>query len=198
MSASRPSRAAFYEKLVAETRRVVAGQRDVVANTANASALVYRRLREAYGEEAVNWAGFYMARAVDGAEPAEEVLVLGPFHGKPAVVRIPYGRGVCGATAAAGAATLVPDVHAVPDHIACDDASQSEVVLPVRDASGALVAVLDLDSPVVGGFAEDDRDGLQAVADAVGAASDWVLRGVPVPLVPGEKENGAACQMAGH
>ena len=195
----REPRGAFYAKLLAETTRTVSGQEDAVSNTANVAALVYRRLREAFGDAAVNWAGFYYARPVAQADAGKRVLMLGPFHGKPAVVRIPYGKGVCGTTAESGAASLVPDVHKVPNHIACDAASQSEVVLPVRSADGALVAVLDLDSPTVGGFAEDDRDGLQAVADAVGKACDWTwLQTAAVPLVPGEEDEGVACQMSGH
>lgn len=177
-------------------RLVAGGQRDCVANAANAAALVYRALRDARGEEGANWVGFYFVRPVRGTE--RRVLFLGPFHGKPAVVRIPYGRGVCGTVARTGELRLVPDVHAEPNHITCDPASRSEVVLPVRDAGGRLVAVLDLDCPRAGGFGEADAAGLAAVADAVGRGSDWPLGSVPVDDVPGEEDEDVVCAMRAH
>ncbi|HLS77598.1 MAG TPA: GAF domain-containing protein [Nocardia sp.] len=138
-----------YRLLRAQAEALVAGEPDRVANAANLSALLFHSLTE------VNWAGFYFA---DGEE-----LVVGPFQGKPACVRIPFERGVCGTAAATGATQLVPDVHAFPGHIACDADSRSEIVIPlVRD--GVVVGVLDLDSPEPGRFDEVDRAGLEAFA----------------------------------
>ena len=115
------------EQLASMTRT----ERDTIANLANASALLYMSLSD------INWAGFYLVR--------EGQLVLGPFQGKPACIRIDFGKGVCGNAAAGDAAILVPDVHAFPGHIACDAASRSEIVVPVHHA-GRLTAVLDIDS----------------------------------------------------
>ena len=119
------------------------------ANLANLSALLYETL------EGINWAGFYLAE--DG------VLALGPFQGKPACVKIPWGKGVCGAAAARNKTQLVPDVHAFPGHIACDSASRSEIVVPLRK-DGKVVGVLDIDSPLPARFTEDDRVGLERFA----------------------------------
>ncbi|MCX7284536.1 MAG: GAF domain-containing protein [Novosphingobium sp.] len=125
---------------------------DAVANMANLAALMWQFLPD------LNWAGFY--RMIGGE------LVLGPFIGKPACIRIPVGRGVCGAAAATGDTQLVPDVHAFPGHIACDAASRSELVVPVtRD--GAVIAVIDLDSPLPARFDGDDARGIEALAEAV-------------------------------
>ena len=121
-----------------------------VANLANASALLWQELPE------INWVGFY--KMEDGA------LVLGPFQGKPACIRIPVGRGVCGTAVAEDAVQLVYDVHQFPGHIACDCASNSEIVLPIH-AGGKIWGVLDIDSPFIGRFTEDDRDGLQKVVE---------------------------------
>lgn len=117
-----------------------------IANLANAAALLYHTL------EGLNWAGFYLLK--DG------VLVLGPFQGKHACIEIPVGRGVCGAAVAEGQTQLVHDVHQFPGHIACDSASNSEIVIPIH-ANGQIIGVLDLDSPRVGRFAEEDRTGLE-------------------------------------
>ncbi|MBQ7679059.1 MAG: GAF domain-containing protein [Butyrivibrio sp.] len=116
---------------------------------ANAAALIYDSMED------INWAGFYLMR--DGA------LILGPFQGKPACIRIPVGRGVCGTAAATDTVQLVPDVHAFPGHIACDSASASEIVIPIH-RDGAVIAVLDIDSPTTARFTEADRDGLCAAA----------------------------------
>ena len=139
----------FYRELVASADALTAGEPDGVANMANLAALVWQLVPD------LNWAGFY--RAIDGE------LVLGPFCGRPACIRIPLGTGVCGAAAASGETQLVPDVHAFPGHIACDAASRSELVVPVvRD--GTVVAVIDLDSPSIARFDEDDRAGFEALA----------------------------------
>lgn len=124
----------------------------------NASALLYEAM------EQVNWAGFYLA---DG-----DALLLGPFQGKPACVRIEKGRGVCGAAYREDAVQLVPDVHAFPGHIACDSASNSEIVLPVH-AGGRVAAVLDIDSPVLGRFSEEDREGLAQIVAVLEELAEW-------------------------
>lgn len=145
----------LYRELVGAARAIVDGEPDAVANMANLSALIWQFLPQ------LNWAGFY--RMVDGE------LVLGPFQGKAACIRIPLGQGVCGTAAANGETQLVPDVHAFPGHIACDAASASELVVPVmRD--GQVIAVIDLDSPVLNRFDADDAAGIEALAHAIAAA----------------------------
>jgi GAF domain-containing protein len=145
----------LYRELAAAAEALTAGEPDGVANMANAAALLWEFLPE------LNWAGFYrVAPAKDGAG---EELVLGPFVGRPACIRIPFGRGVCGAAAQSRATQLVADVHAFPGHIACDAASASELVVPVlRD--GAVIAVIDLDSPRPARFTEEDAAGIEALA----------------------------------
>lgn len=138
-----------YAELDASARALLAGESDRVANAANLSSLVYHAVPQ------VNWVGFYF---FDGDE-----LVVGPFQGKPACVRIPLDRGVCGAAARTRTTQRVADVHAVADHIACDADSRSEIVVPlVRD--GELIGVFDLDSPVANRFGGDDQAGLEAIA----------------------------------
>src|SRR6266404_7329515 len=143
MTASKPD---LYRDLAEQLAALLAGEADRIANAANMAALIYHGLPD------LNWAGFYFRR---GAE-----LVLGPFQGKPACVRIPIGRGVCGTAAARAATVLVPDVHDFPGHIACDPESRSELVVPLIDA-GAVLGVLDLDSPLLARFDELDRDGCE-------------------------------------
>ncbi|OZI20954.1 diguanylate cyclase [Bordetella genomosp. 9] len=142
------SKSEHYAELVDQARGLLAGEYDRIANAANFSALVYQSLSE------LNWAGFYF---YDGKE-----LVVGPFQGKPACVRIALDRGVCGAAASQRRTQVVPDVHAFPGHIACDAASRSEIVVPlVRD--GQLIGVWDVDSPVPGRFDDEDRVGMEAL-----------------------------------
>lgn len=141
-----------YEKLCAELRALTDGVRHRIANLANASALLYARLED------LNWAGFYFLE--DGK------LVLGPFQGRPACIEIPVGKGVCGTAAQEGKTQLVPDVHLFPGHIACDSASNSEIVVPLR-VNGEIAGVLDLDSPWPGRFTEEDQAGLEAVAEVI-------------------------------
>lgn len=139
----------LYRELLAAIDAVTAGERDGIANMANAASIIWQYLPD------LNWAGFY--RMVDGE------LVLGPFQGKAACIRIPLGRGVCGTAAATGETQVVADVHAFPGHIACDADSASELVVPiVRD--GVVLGVLDLDSPVVGRFDAADAQGGEAIA----------------------------------
>lgn len=142
---------AQYAQLLDQARALLHGERDRIANAANLSALVYHAL------PALNWVGFYFH---DGSE-----LVVGPFQGLPACVRIPLDKGVCGAAARTRTTQRVADVHAFPGHIACDSASRSELVVPlVRD--GELIGVFDLDSPEPDRFDADDQRGLEAIAAA--------------------------------
>jgi L-methionine (R)-S-oxide reductase len=140
----------LYAQLVDQARGLLAGERDRVANAANFSALVYDALPD------LNWAGFYF---FDGRE-----LVVGPFQGKPACVRIAIGKGVCGTAALRRETQLVRDVHEFPGHIACDAASQSEIVVPLVDVAGELIGVWDVDSPRLARFDEEDRAGMEALA----------------------------------
>jgi GAF domain-containing protein len=143
-------KAAAYDELATSLRALLAGERDLVANAANMAALLFWSLHD------LNWAGFYLV------EPGRGDLLLGPFQGKPACVRIPIGRGVCGAAAERRATVVVPDVHAFPGHIACDSASNSEIVVPII-RGGTLLGVLDLDSPVHARFDDADARGLEAL-----------------------------------
>jgi L-methionine (R)-S-oxide reductase len=147
-------KAELYRELAESARALTAGEPDPVANMANLAALIWQFVPR------LNWAGFY--RLVDGE------LVLGPFQGKPACIRIVLGQGVCGAAALSGATQLVPDVHAFPGHIACDAASASELVVPVR-RGGEVIAVIDLDSPEVGRFDAEDAAGIEVLAEVIAA-----------------------------
>ena len=137
-----------YDQLVMQLSALTEGIPYEVANLANASALLWQEMED------INWAGFY--KMTDGA------LVLGPFQGKPACIRIPVGRGVCGTAVAEDRVQLVYNVHEFPGHIACDCASNSEIVLPIH-VNGEIWGVLDIDSPSIGRFTETDRDGLEKV-----------------------------------
>ena len=159
-----------YSELIEQARTLLAGERDRTANAANLAALVFHSLPD------LNWAGFYFLRG--------DELVLGPFQGKPACVRIAVGRGVCGTSARDRRTIVVPDVHAFPGHIACDSASNSEIVVPIlglgpglrrndtlhRDDT--LVGVLDLDSPLKNRFDAHDARGLEALVELFIASSD--------------------------
>ncbi|GLV25119.1 GAF domain-containing protein [Sphingobium sp. Cam5-1] len=144
----------LYADLLSAVDAVTDGEPDSIANMANVAALIWQFLPD------LNWAGFY--RMVEGE------LVLGPFQGKPACIRIPLGRGVCGAAADTGETQLVEDVHAFPGHIACDAASASEIVVPVK-VDGRVIAVLDLDSPVPARFDIADQNGLEMLIERIGA-----------------------------
>jgi GAF domain-containing protein len=148
-------KATLYSDTASALQGLVDGEPDGIANMANAAALIWESLPD------INWAGFY--RNVSGE------LVLGPFQGRPACIRIPFGQGVCGAAAATLEVQLVEDVHAFPGHIACDSASNSEIVVPiVRD--GKLLAVLDIDSPRHSRFDEEDRAGCVRLAEIMAGA----------------------------
>ena len=148
---------ALYRELLLALGGILEGERNWIANCANASALIYSVLPD------LNWAGVYL---YDGTG-----LVVGPFQGKPACVRIALGKGVCGTAAASARTVIVPDVHAFPGHIACDSASNSEIVVPLI-APGGLVGVLDLDSPRLARFDAADARGLEALAARLVAGSD--------------------------
>jgi GAF domain-containing protein len=145
-----PDKTAAYAELTTSLRALLDGEHDLVANAANLAALLYWNLPQ------LNWAGLYLVEAQRGD------LLLGPFQGKPACVRIPVGRGVCGTAAQRRETVVVPDVHAFPGHIACDSASNSEIVVPII-RGGRLLGVLDLDSPVHGRFDADDARGLETL-----------------------------------
>jgi GAF domain-containing protein len=181
-----------YELLAAQLREFALTDPAPMPLLSNASAL----LKDAMGD--VNWAGFYLRRekteSADGAElglgsgvqesgtqesgakksgkEAPE-LVLGPFQGKTACIRIPWGRGVCGTAALSNSTQLVPDVHEFPGHIACDSASNSEIVVPIHDRQGNVAAVLDIDSPLKGRFTEEDREGLEAFVRVLEKYGAW-------------------------
>ena len=138
----------LYQQICEQLQELLAGETNFVANAANTSALLFQLLPD------VNWVGFYVA---DGND-----LVLGPFQGKPACVRIPFGRGVCGTAAAQRKTLVVPDVNQFASHIACDTASQSEIVVPLLNW-GKLLGVLDIDSASLNRFDEDDREGIESV-----------------------------------
>jgi L-methionine (R)-S-oxide reductase len=149
---SKPER---YRELAASAQALIAGEPDSVANMANLAALIWQFVPD------LNWAGFY--RVVDRG------LLLGPFQGKAACIRIPFGQGVCGAAAASAQTQLVTDVHAFPGHIACDADSRSELVVPVIH-HGSVVAVIDLDSPLPARFDADDAAGIEALAQLIASA----------------------------
>ncbi len=140
-----------YEDLLSDLRGLFHGEADPVANAANTAAALWQHIPE------INWAGFYFLKAGE--------LVLGPFHGKPACVRIAMGAGVCGTAAQQRRTIIVPDVHAFPGHIACDPSSRAEIVVPIIQGS-KLLGVIDVDSPVMNRFGVSDSDGLEAVAAA--------------------------------
>ena len=145
-------KAETYRQLQQAAAALTDGEPDPVANMANVAALLGDFLPD------LNWAGFY--RVVDGE------LVLGPFVGRPACIRIPFGKGVCGTAAADGETQLVEDVHAFPGHIACDSETNSELVVPVM-RNGAVIAVIDLDSPSLARFDQEDREGIEGLAEII-------------------------------
>jgi len=151
------SKGELYDRLAAELAALLADDGDFVANAANCAALIYRRL------PGLNWAGFYVLK---GGE-----LVLGPFQGRPACVRIAIGNGVCGASAEKRETIVVENVHEFQGHIACDSASNSEIVVPLI-AGGRLIGVLDLDSASIGRFDSEDRAGLEMLARVFLADTD--------------------------
>jgi L-methionine (R)-S-oxide reductase len=158
-------KAGAYRQLARALAALLEGERDLIANAANTAALIFDALPQ------LNWAGFYFLK--DGE------LIVGPFQGKPACVRIPLGRGVCGTAAAQRRTLIVSDVHEFPGHIACDAASRSEIVVPLL-AGAQLLGVLDIDSPTLGRFDAGDAAGLERLAALFVAACV-----APVPTLPG-------------
>ncbi|MBB3425060.1 GAF domain-containing protein [Rhizobium sp. BK312] len=152
------SKSEFYRELADQLKALLDGEHDWIANAANTSALIYQMLPD------LNWAGFYFLQR-------EDELVLGPFQGKPACVRIAVGRGVCGTAVERAQSILVEDVHAFPGHIACDAASRSELVVPLL-RNGKVFGVIDLDSPLPGRFDGDDQAGIEALAAIYAASSE--------------------------
>ena len=159
-------KATLYADLASALEGLVAGEPDGIANMANAAALIWESVPD------LNWAGFY--RNIGGE------LVLGPFQGRAACIRIPFGKGVCGAAASSLAPQLVADVHAFPGHIACDAASRAELVVPIV-AAGSLIGVLDLDSPTPGRFDKEDEEGcvilIQRLAERLAGMEKPVFKG---------------------
>jgi len=151
------SKAALYTELVEQANALFEGEHDYIANAANLASLLYHTLPY------LNWAGFYFLK--------DEGLVLGPFQGKPACVRIALGKGVCGTAARDRKTIVVPDVNAFPGHIVCDSDSRSEIVVPLVRFD-RVIGVLDLDSPNLARFDDDDRRGLEALADVFLNATD--------------------------
>lgn len=150
-------KAALYRELKTEIDSVVAGETSVTARYATASCILAQAFKPRFF-----WTGFYV---VDPLKTQE--LVVGPYQGTLGCLRIPFGKGVCGHVAATGEPIIVPDVHAFPGHIACDSASNSEIVVPVFDGQGNLAAVLDVDSTELGAFDEVDREGLVAICETL-------------------------------
>ncbi len=157
------TKAELYDEVARQLGGLLAGERDWVANTANAAALIFGALPD------LNWAGFYLMRG--------DELVLGPFQGRPACIRIALGRGVCGTAAAERRAVRVADVEAFPGHIPCDAASRSELVVPLLESDGIggarLIGVLDLDSPEIARFDADDQVGVVRLAALIVGGSDF-------------------------
>ena len=153
------NKSAFYKELATQLKALLEGERDSIANAGNTAALIYQMVPD------LNWAGFYFLAS-------DDELVLGPFQGKPACVRIAVGKGVCGTAIELDMSMLIKDVHEFPGHIACDADSRSELVVLLRDADGAF-GVLDLDSPLPGRFDKEDQAGIEKLAAIYVAASSF-------------------------
>ena len=154
-----------YPLLARQLHSILEDERDLTSNAAQFSAFIYDTVAD------LNWAGFYFARPSKKLDGTQELLV-GPFQGKVACARIAFGKGVCGTSAAECRTVLVPDVHAFPGHIACDSASNSEIVMPVVK-NGSLYGVFDIDSPSLNRFSEADREGLESLLAVFVAATDF-------------------------
>jgi len=152
------SKSDLYDQLAAQLSSLLAGECDLIANAANFASVIFHALPD------LNWAGFYFLKS--------DELVLGPFQGRPACVRIPVGQGVCGIAAAKRVTTIVPNVHEFPGHIACDSASNSEIVVPLLKGE-RLIGVFDLDSPIFGRFDEEDAIGLDGLVSILIESSEW-------------------------
>lgn len=148
----------FYESILLFAKGLMDGEEDTIANLANISSLLYQTM------ENINWAGFYLLR--------ENELVLGPFQGNPACIRIQIGAGVCGNAVSQNITQLVEDVHQYSGHIACDGATNSEIVVPIHN-KGQIVGVLDIDSPMLGRFKTVDRENLEKLVELIEGACNW-------------------------
>ena len=153
----------MYALLKMQLEALTEGESHIMANLSNASALLNGAL------QSINWAGFYLMH--------EGSLLLGPFQGKTACIRIPVGKGVCGTAVAENRTRLVPDVHQFPGHIACDSASNSEIVVPIR-INGRVIGVLDIDSPLLNRFDEQDKAGLEELVEILEKNCDWQNTGL--------------------
>jgi GAF domain-containing protein len=151
-----PSRHGQYKSVLKEIQSVVSGEPDIIARMASVASLLHHAFVDFL------WTGFYL---VDVANPEE--LVIGPYQGTLGCLRIPFGKGICGVAASSGQIQIIKDVHVFPGHIACDVRSNSEIVIPVRNGSGELIAVLDIDSEQFGAFDNVDATGLQSIVAAV-------------------------------
>ncbi|KAK4104099.1 GAF domain-like protein [Parathielavia hyrcaniae] len=163
-----------YQQVLDQAEGLFFEQRNWVCNLSNAASLLWHAYKSLpFPSNQVNWAGFYTLDPL--SPPTSPQLILGPFQGKVACQTIAFGRGVCGAAAATGQTQLMRDVDAFPGHIACDEASRSEIVVPIADnvKGGVVVAIIDVDCSVVGGFDEVDRLWLERLAALVGGACDW-------------------------
>jgi len=156
-----------YDLLAMQLKALTEDERHYLPNLANASALLWESLPD------LNWCGFYLT--------AGKTLILGPFQGKTACIRIPFGKGVCGTAAETDVPQLVPDVHLFPGHIACDSASNSEIVLPMHDLSGRVIGVLDIDSPLKDRFTAEDLKGLSELVRILETACCFDFRDVSTP-----------------
>ncbi len=148
----------FYGEILLFAKGLMEGEEDTIANLANVSSLLYQTMTD------INWAGFYLLR--------ENELILGPFHGNPACIRIQVGFGVCGNAISQNKTQLVEDVHQYPGHIACDRATNSEIVIPIHN-EGQIVGVLDIDSPILNRFDEEDKENLEKLVKLIEDACDW-------------------------
>ena len=217
MSSSDPSsRSAFYKRLAAaaESQLSTTPSSDPLPMLSNLASLIYHSFIGEFGgssKTSVNWCGFYLVRQIDLSStssnsadspsspvhdpdhpPPSTVLLLGPFHGLPAVSLIRIGKGVCGTAVAERATQVVPDVHAHPNHIACDSASNSEIVIPVfsDETKEKLVGVLDIDSPLLNFFSTEDQQGLEPIVNAFGFKIDWKMFDKTIKVkLPGQKSN---------
>lgn len=150
----------MYALLHQQLEALMEGEESLLPHLCNAASLIYGALKD------INWAGFYLVKG--------DSLLLGPFQGKPACIRIPLGKGVCGTAAAENRAVIVDDVHLFPGHIACDSASNSEIVIPIR-VNGRVAGVLDIDSPSLCRFDETDREGLEKLTQMLSRKGRWDL-----------------------
>ena len=178
------SKSEFYANILLSARGLISGEPNKIANLANIASLLHTEMnnwdgRNASGDEMPpawsNWTGFYLMDDVNAdGNGGKKGLVLGPFQGKPACIRIPVGRGVCGTAVSTGTTQIVRDVHAFPGHIACDSVSMSEIVVPIRDpASGDVLGVLDIDSPSIASFDNDDATGLEELVAFLASEIKW-------------------------